>query len=254
MKKIIYLLLLLISTFACAGVPPTTQKAPDAAKAALTANAQTNAPIITPQSTSTTAEITEPAPHVMLTTQATPSAASNSDGSTTCAANWFFNFDDQHLALADFCPEPAKLLEAVGQDFEGGRVYRYAPDPSYPADQRGTVYVIYNDSEWVTYPDNWDASQPSSDPSLAAPNGRYQPVESIGKVWRDNEDVRERLGWAYEAQRPFQGRMQSYLVQEGVPSGDTHYFFIDHGKWGIVLLLNAVDMGPNKWEVAGTYP
>jgi hypothetical protein len=175
------------------------------------------------------------------------------DISTTCSASWFFTFDTKHLPLGSFCPEPVKILEAVGQDFEGGRVYRYAADPAYPADQRGTVFVIYNDGEWVTFPDIWDASQPSSDPSLVVPNGRYQPVDGIGKVWRENVDVRNRLGWAYGPQSKFLGRFQIYSVQSGKPSGDTHFFFIDHGKWGKVLLLNSVDMGPNKWEVAGSY-
>lgn len=171
----------------------------------------------------------------------------------SCTANWFFTFDNKHLSLGAFCPEPVKFLEAVGQDFEGGRAYRYAPDPLYTVDQRGTVFVIYNDGEWGTFPDNWDSSQPSTDPNLVVPDRRYQPIDSIGKVWREISDVRNRLGWAYEPQSMFQGRIQTYLVQPGIPSGDTHFFFIDHGKWGTVLLLNSVDMGPNRWEVAGTY-
>lgn len=188
------------------------------------------------------------------TSTSSPATSSPEDAATTCNAKWFFTFDETQLPLAAYCPEPVKNLEAVGQDFEGGRVYRYAPDPAYLADQRGTVFVIYNDGEWVTFPDNWDPTQPVSDPNLTAPAERYQPVESIGKVWRENSEVRNRLGWAYEPQSRFAGRIQSYLVQAGLPSGDTHFFFIDHGKWGTVLLLNSVDMGPNKWEVAGTYP
>lgn len=174
--------------------------------------------------------------------------------SAGCAANWFFTFNAEHTALGSFCPEPALTLEAIGQDFEGGRVLRYAADPSYTADQRGTIYIIYNDGEWLTYPDAWDASQPSSDPGIIPPADRYQPTDGIGKVWRENVDVRHRLGWAYEPAAQFTGRMQVYLAQANAPSGDTHYFFIDHGKWGLALLLNAVDMGPNQWEVAGTYP
>ncbi len=169
---------------------------------------------------------------------------------TACSNQWFFTFDEKHLSLAAFCPAPAKLLEAVGEDFEGGRVYRYAPDPDYPADQRGTVYIIYNDGEWVTFPDTWDNSQASSDATIVPPEGRYQPVDSIGKVWRENSEVRQRLGWAYEPQNKFQGRVQTYSAESG---GDSHFIFIDHGKWGLVLVLNSVDMGPNSWEVAGTY-
>jgi hypothetical protein len=170
-----------------------------------------------------------------------------------CANNWFFVFNSQHAALGSFCPGPVLTVAAVGQDFEGGRAYRYAADPAYTADQRGTVYVIYNDGEWLTFPDGWDAGQPSSDASLIPPEGRYQPVESIGKAWRENPEVRSRLGWALEPQSAFQGHVQVYSQQEGVPGGDSHFIFIDHGKWGLVLLLDAVDMGPNTWEVAGSY-
>ncbi len=243
MKKIICLLPLLLGILACGTQPQPTQNMSDVVSATLTAIAQNNQPVNMPQPIVATATI-EPT----MSTVISPTPKPN-----TCSANWFFTFDDRYLSLASFCPEPVKVLEAIGQDFEGGRAYRYAPDPSYPADQRGTVYVIYNDGEWVTYPDNWDSSQPSNDPNLVVPNGRYQPVDSIGKVWRENTDVRDRLGWAYEPQSKFLGRFQSYLVQQGVPSGDTHFFFIDHGKWGLVLLLNSVDMGPNKWEVVGTY-
>ncbi len=181
-----------------------------------------------------------------------PTLQTTEPASGACAASWFFTFDEDHRALGDFCPEPARNADAVGQDFEGGRVYRYAPDPAYTADQRGTIFIIFNDGEWGTFPDNWDTTQPSSDPSLVPPEGRYQPVERIGKVWRDNADVRNRLGWAYEPQSSFSGRIQSY-DQSSTPSGDNHFFFIDHGKWGVVLLLNSVDMGPNAWEVVGGY-
>jgi hypothetical protein len=171
-----------------------------------------------------------------------------------CSANWFFIFNAQHRSLGAYCPEPVKALDAVGEDFEGGRVYRYAPDPAYPADQRGTIYIIYNDGEWVTFPDTWDSSQPSFDPDMLVPADRYQPVNGIGKVWREVPEVRQRLGWAYSPEVAFQGRFQAYAVMPNIPSGDSHYFFIDHGEWGLVLLLNSVDMGPNKWEVVGTYP
>jgi len=214
----------------------------------------TSQPTTTQTIIATPTIITPTIPSVTLTNTLVPTILPPEHTSITCSANWFFTFDDKHLPLASFCPEPVKILEAVGQDFEGGRAYRYAPDPSYTIDLRGTVFVIYNDGEWVTFPDGWDSSQPSSDPNLVVPEGRYQPVDSIGKVWRENVlDVRNRLGWAYEPQSKFLGRVQYYLVQPGMPSGDTHFFFIDHGKWGIVLLLNSVDMGPNKWEVVGTY-
>lgn len=193
---------------------------------------------------------------VLTDAPSTPTPLNTPSGNTShiCEANWFFTFDQKHASLGQYCPEPVKFMDAVGQDFEGGRVYCYAPDPAYPIDQRGTVYIIYDDGEWVTFPDDWDTTQPSIDSSLVVPEERYQPVEGIGKVWRLNEEVRDRLGWAYEPQSKFQGRIQYYSTQADTLNGDTHYSFIDHGKWGLVLLLNSVDIGPNKWETAGTYP
>jgi hypothetical protein len=253
MKKDLYLLPLLLILLACQAPPLPTQDVSDKVNATLTAIAKKNLHVNPPQTNLTTTPYPPTTPDAILTNSPVPTILSSIQPSTTCSASWFFTFDNKHLSLADFCPEPAKILEAIGQDFEGGRIVSYAPDPSYTTDQRGTVYVIYNDGEWITFPDGWDSSQPSNDPGLAVPDGRYQPVDSIGKVWRENADVRNRIGWAYEPQSKFTGRMQLYLVQSGAPSGDTHLFFIDHGKWGLALLLNSVDMGPNQWEVAGTY-
>jgi hypothetical protein len=169
-----------------------------------------------------------------------------------CSEKWFFTFEYDDLGLGYYCPAAAVRLDALGQDFEGGRVIRMAPDPAYPESPYGTIYVIYNDGDWETFVDGWDNSQISSDQAIMPPTDRYQPVDAIGWVWRENPEVRRRLGWAYEAQAAFQGRYQRYQEQPGT-GGDMHYTFIDHGKWGLVLLLNAVDMGPNAWSVVGAY-
>jgi hypothetical protein len=159
-----------------------------------------------------------------------------------CGVQWFFAFQ---AGQADpLCPNPVQTTSAAGEDFEGGRVYWYAAAPGSP-DPRGTLYVIYNDGTWETFVDTWDESQPASDPSIVPPAGRYQPERGIGKVWRENADVRARLGWAYEPESAFTGRRQT-------PAATANYSYVDHGK-GIVLRLYSVDMGPNTWEVAGSY-
>jgi len=246
-KKPILLLfagILLVATVACSFSAASPDPAPtpiifpiDTAVVA----APTAIPSLIPEVTNTDTPVPTLVPTLVQPTQYT----------NTCASSWFFKFDTQHRSLGNYCPSPVKWLAAVGEDFEGGRVYRYAPDPDYPQDPRGTIFIIYNDGEWITIPDTWDASQPSSDPNITAPANRYQPVDAIGKVWREVPDVRERLGWAYEPQTSFQGMYQFYAPNSG---GDSHYSFIYHGKWNLVLLLNSVDMGPNKWEVVGTYP
>jgi len=64
-------------------------------------------------------------------------------------------------------------------------------------------------------------------------------------VWLEVPGVRATLGWAFEPEATFTGRLQT------VPG--MSYFYVDHGKWGVVLRLYPVDMGPNRWEVAGRY-
>jgi len=181
-----------------------------------------------------------------------PTNTSRPTQNPSCPNRWFFTFEEGEEDTLPTCPGPVITVPAVGQDFEGGRAYRYGPMPG-STDQRGTVYIIYNDGYWETYPDVWDASQPELDPTIFPPPGRYQPVRSIGKVWRDNPSVRQRLGWAFELESTFTGRFQEPQDIPGLWNNRTHYFYIDHGKWGIVLRLYAVDMGPNTWEVAGGY-
>lgn len=165
-----------------------------------------------------------------------------------CAHPWFFTFEYENLSLMRACPNETVLLDAVGQDFEGGRVIRLSPDPSRSEFPHGLLYVIYNDGEWEAFADEWTGGLPASDPSILPPADRYQPVESIGWVWREYSGVRRRLGWAYEPQSVFQGRYQKYLGREYPYST-----FFDHGKWGLVLLLDAAPGGPHTWRLVGAY-
>lgn len=160
-----------------------------------------------------------------------------------CANAWFFVFEPGKRLSSDTCPAPMIRVEAFGQDFEGGRVYYYGP---IGTDPRGTIYVIYNNGFWETYPDTFLPGDPVP-AQPAPPAGRFAPIEQIGKVWREAPGVRDTLGWALEPEQTFTGRMQS------LPLPGPSYFYVDHGKWGVVLRLYPVDMGPNTWEVAGRY-
>jgi LysM repeat protein len=170
----------------------------------------------------------------------------------TCQYAWFFKFDAGMFDSRAACPNPAVQLQAAGEDFEGGRMLWYSALPG-SSDSRGTIYVIYNDGSWETFPDPWVSGQPESDPSIVAPAGRYQPVRGFGKVWRENPTVRAQLGWAYEPEAAFGGRFQDPTGYAGIWNNRSAYFYLDHGKWGLVLRLYSVDMGPNNWEVAGRY-
>ncbi|RPJ18943.1 MAG: LysM domain-containing protein [Planctomycetaceae bacterium] len=168
---------------------------------------------------------------------------------TTCSNQWFFTFDPGMGTPLDSCPGPVVQLPAAGQNFEGGRVLRY---PALPGaqDPRATIYVIYNDRSWTSFPDTWEQGQMESDSGIVPPAERYQPVQSIGKMWRDNPSVRQKLGWAYAPEESFSGRIQEPANATNVVGGP-RYWYIDHGAWGVVLRLNSG--GTRTWEVAGHY-
>lgn len=180
-------------------------------------------------------------------------ALATSGGDTSSpGSGWFFTFAAGKSPVG--VPNPVETRLAAGQDFEGGRALYYAAAPG-DLDPRGTVYVIYNNSTWETFVDTFDGNrEQASDPNIVPPAGRYQPVRAIGKVWRQNVGVRSRLGWAFEPEKDFPGRLQTINTRAGAPPpGYIPHFYIDHGKNRLVLRLYSVDNAPNTWEVVGSY-
>jgi hypothetical protein len=171
----------------------------------------------------------------------------------TCQYDWFFTF---RAGLGDplaTCPGPVSFHNAVGQDFEGGRVYLYEDLAGTPGG--GTIWVIYNDGTWVTFTEraNSDLAGTPRDPALVPPAERFYPMEAIANLWYANPQLRDNLGWAYERGQAFTGRMQQPIVPaSGFPNNNA-YWYIDHGKWGFVLRVTSVNMGPNTWDVVGDY-
>jgi hypothetical protein len=73
------------------------------------------------------------------------------------------------------------------------------------------IYVLFDDGQspsWRAYADEWDEGEPEDDPTLTPPAGMYQPVRGFGLIWREQEDVRERLGWATDREAAFSTAMQ----------------------------------------------
>ncbi len=157
------------------------------------------------------------------------------------ASQWFFTFDFN--ASDSSCPGPVITGQAVGQNFQGGRVLWYEAAPG-SSDRRGTLYVIYNDRTWQSYPDTWAEGQPANDPSISPPSGWYQPERGIGKLWREQPGARNKLGWAYAPESSYTGRRQS-------PVNETSYSYIDHGLRNLVLRLYSG--AGSRWEVVGRY-
>jgi hypothetical protein len=64
----------------------------------------------------------------------------------------------------------------------------------------GQIWVMIVTGEgrgdWQIYEDTYTDGEPESDPELVPPEGMEQPLRGFGKLWRDNPDIREALGWA----------------------------------------------------------
>lgn len=88
--------------------------------------------------------------------------------------------------------EPSSVYAAV-QRFEGGLMI-------WREDNR-QIYTLYADGSWTAVDDTWTEDQPAFDPAITAPADRFQPIRGFGKVWRNNRQVRGRVGWALEPER-----------------------------------------------------
>lgn len=148
----------------------------------------------------------------------------------SCPEVWFFG------PAPDACPAaPPQVSIEAEQTFERGRMIWVDTDDR--------IYVIFEDGlspAWAQYPDNFREGDPDRDESLVPPPGLQQPVRGFGLVWRTNERVRERLGWATTPEVSFEGMLQTDSPE---PSVATLYLRMRDG--GIV----ALDSFTNEWEI-----
>ena len=115
----------------------------------------------------------------------------------TCDNPWFFT------PRAERCPSvPIKPSAAAIQEFEHGRMIWIG--------ERDHVVVLYHPDlastlagHWETYEDKFNEGDTESDPSIKVPGGKLQPVRGFGLVWRNNQRVRDVLGWAISPERGY---------------------------------------------------
>lgn len=103
-------------------------------------------------------------------------------------------------------------IQVAEQVFENGRMFWLQPT--------GQIWVMIVSSEgrgdWQIYEDNFVEGEPESDPELVPPDGMEQPTRGFGKLWRDNPDLREALGWAITPEFGFVTRYEYH------PGGTTN--------------------------------
>jgi len=136
----------------------------------------------------------------------------------TCPDTWFFE-----PAPAD-CPASPPLYSAGAQQvFEHGVMLWVG--------EEDRIYVIYDDGgvgAWSAFTDEWDEGDPIDDPSIIPPPGFYQPIRGFGLVWREQPNVRERLGWATA---PEQGYATAVQRTSRWKYNDTYIRALDGGTW-----------------------
>lgn len=161
-----------------------------------------------------------------------------------CELDYFFTPAPRRCPL-----RPATFSWAAEQHFEHGRmVWLEDNDTIYVFYEDGAVYYPEHYPDWQghfeRFEDIWTPDEPESDPTVVPPEGLYQPIRGFGKVWRENPEVRERLGWAIAPEQGFEGALQ-HEHHEGSSSGANEYLWtVDDqviwcfgayvGPWGFV--------------------
>lgn len=99
-------------------------------------------------------------------------------------------------------------IQIVEQVFENGRMFYIQP-----LDQIWVMVVTEEGGgEWTIYQDTFEEGDAEFDPSIVPPDDRYQPERGFGKLWRENDEVREALGWGVT---PEFGYVSNYRYQPG---------------------------------------
>ncbi|MGI8586366.1 MAG: zf-HC2 domain-containing protein [Chloroflexia bacterium] len=75
---------------------------------------------------------------------------------------------------------------------------------------RKLIYV-FDSSEmiWQSYPDTWEEGDPSGG-NETPPAGLFAPIRGFGKIWREQPNVRTRLGWATAPETASHATLQTF--------------------------------------------
>jgi hypothetical protein len=107
-------------------------------------------------------------------------------------------------------------IQVAEQVFENGRMFWFQPT------EQIWVMIVTGEGEgdWRIYEDTFVEGELESDPDIEPPDGLEQPTRGFGKLWRENPDVREALGWAVTPEFGFVTRYEYH------PGGE-----VEDGEW-----------------------
>jgi hypothetical protein len=166
----------------------------------------------------------------------TPAAATVTVTPTraTCANTYFFE------PAPELCPLSEPLAGAAAeQPFEHGfMIWFEATD---------AIYVFDWDGRWQQFEDTFVEGQLEYDPAFVPPAGLYQPVRGFGKVWREQPDVRDQLGWALGRELAFDSAIQ--WQEEETVGAQVSFLLAFNGQ---VLALTNRGANGGDWVVAAS--
>ena len=101
------------------------------------------------------------------------------------------------------CAKEAEHNVWLGEEtFVGGKMF-WRQDTD-------AIYVLFNDGTWLQLPNTWFTGQRESDPTIVPPAGFYQPKRGFGEAWRQNSQVRNKLGWATMEEQGVVGAVEQF--------------------------------------------
>ncbi len=117
-------------------------------------------------------------------------------------------------------------IQVAEQVFQNGRMFWLQPNTE--------IWVMVNDEgttehgRWLIYDDTFVEGEVEIDPELTPPADTIQPRRGFGKLWRQEEEVRNLVGWAttpeYGFVTTYEYRAGGYLDSQGryVPGPGIH--------------------------------
>lgn len=104
--------------------------------------------------------------------------------------------------------EPAAWeIETSYQPFQHGAMIWIRADGWY---EQPFVFALYDDKTYQRFEDTFDPSEDRAPDGESPPDGLYVPTLGFGKLWRENADVRDALGWATAQEITGVGRIQLF--------------------------------------------
>ncbi|MDQ7025962.1 MAG: hypothetical protein Q9P44_10435 [Anaerolineae bacterium] len=145
-----------------------------------------------------------------------------------CDSNWFFIEPDPGS-----CPVyPPNASPGVYQEFQNGVMIWVG--------SQDAIYVMFNDSSvprWQVFRDFFNNGMIEESPAYLTPPTAtlWQPRRGFGLLWRDNQVLRNRLGWATQQwEEPYSVQVQTAdnaSIFLGTPSTNVIVLFPNGQNW-----------------------